>query len=777
MKKYLLCLAAVVLMLVGVSALAETATIPVVSLDGDCLADYTHWNDTSTYFPATLTFADGANSFTKEIEIKPQGHSSLNFPKKNFTVKFFEGVEFVDTWGAQEKYVLKADYIDPTRSGNVVSAKLAAEMNQKYGVLVDTPNYGVIDGFPVWVKINGEDAGIFNLTIPKDAWMFGMDENNPNHLVLACEAWTDACTMQTAEIDYEAEWVFEVGEPTDENKAAFERMVEFVCTADDKTFVADFDEYLDLDACLNYLCFVNIAKARDNVAKNMLMATYDGKIWYPVLYDLDALWGINYDGKKLTEADDQWGDNLLSNGNLLFYRVNVLFADQVRARYWELREGILSKEHIMESFEAYTAQIPQEYYAIDHALWNADGARIRTLDLMRQLMDEYLPTVDQHFVAPAVLSSEQSQAAAINGPAIHYVWNKNGVLQSSEDIAALPVTMTLSYTLDGNAISAQELTGKSGRLEATLRVVRKAEAEHAYGVATLMHLEEAQCENITVTGGTYQNVAQEYVCLGSAWLGGTHNVYEMQLSMDVTDFDPAQYMVAVSPLHIEGGGDDSLSALLATAGELTTIINEGILLHDSMVEMHGYLTNIQTSLATISSSVQGMIPSEKAAEQDDAADIMQKLLADAEMDADAMLTEFGYEVAADATSAERVQMLSEAAADPARTEEEKVRASEQLELIENYLAVLEQLEETKQAVAGINNSMKEVTTPLPELVSAYSFANDRLYAILYKLSTLYQNLSNFYFANNGGGGDYDFEEIGDWYDVIIFSNDEGLIRP
>lgn len=777
MKKYLLCLAAVVLMLVGVSALAEIATIPVVSLDGDCLADYTYWKDKSTYYQATLTYTDGDTSFTREIEIKPQGTSSLYAPKKNFTIKFAEGVEMVERWGAQEKYVLKADYIDPTRSCNVVSAKLAAEMNKKYGVLVDTPNYGVIDGFPVWLKINGEDAGIFNWTIPKDAWLFGMDENNPNHLVLACEGWSPASRLQSAVIDYEADWSFEVGEPTAENKAAFERMVKFVSTADDETFVRDFDQYLDLDACLNYLCFVNIAYANDNVAKNMLMVTYDGKIWYPTLYDLDSLWGVGYDGTALVKADGQWPNDLLTNGNSLLYRVNFFFGDQVRARYWELREGILSKEHIMESFEAYTAQIPQEYYAIDHALWNADGARIRTLDLMSQLMDEYLPTVDKHFVAPAVLSSEQSQAAAINGPAIHYVWNKNGVLQSSEDIAALPVTMTLSYTLDGNAISAQELTGKSGHLEATLRVVRKAEAEHAYGVAALMHLEEAQCENITVTGGTYQNVAQEYVCLGSAWLGGTHNVYEMQLSMDVTDFDPAQYMVAVSPLHIEGGGDDSLSALLATAGELAAIINEGILLHDSMVEMHGYLTNMQTSLATISSSVQGLIPSEKAAEQDDAADIMQNLLADAETEADLMLTEFGYEVAADATSAERVRMLAEAAADAERAEEDKARASEQLELIENYLAVVEKLEETKQAVAGINNSMKEVTTPLPELVSAYSFANDRLYAILYKLSTLYQNLSNFYFANNGGGDGYDFAEVGDWYDVIIFSNDEGLIRP
>ena len=778
MKKCFLCLIATILLLMGGTALAEESSLPVVELNGDCLVDYTNWNDKETYYPATLTYTDGDVSFTKEIEIKPQGTSSLYAPKKNFTIKFSEGVEVVGKWGAQEKYVLKADYIDPTRSGNVVSAKLAAEMNQQYGVLADTPNYGVIDGFSVWVKINGEDAGIFNWTIPKDAWMFGMDESNPNHLVLCCEGWSDASLMKTSVIDYEVDWSFEVGEPTDENKAAFERLVEFVSTASDAEFVANFDQYLDLDACLNYVCFANTAYASDNVAKNMLMITYDGKIWYPVLYDLDSLWGVDAYGTGIVSGEEtnaHWSYKLLTDDNTLLKRVNELFADQVRERYWELREGILSKEHIIASFEAYAAQIPEEYYEIDHALWNANGTYIRTVELMSQLMDEYLPAVDGYFLAAE--EAELSAAAAIDGPEIHYVWDVNGVQTSSEDVTALPVSMTISYTLDGNAISVQELEGKSGKLEVVLRVERKAEAAHAYGVAALVHAEEAQCANLAVTGGTYTTEAQEYVCMGSAWLGGTNNVYEMRLSMDVTEFDPAEYMVVASPLHIEGGGDDgALTALLATAGELTDIINEGLLLHESMVEWLEFLTTVQNSLTATSAAAQELLPAEAEAEIEaaDAAGIMKGLLADAEADADALLAELGYEVAADTAAADRVQMLSEAAADAERTEEEKAQAAEQLGLIENYLAVVTELEETQQAVGEISEALTEMATVMPDLVGAYTYANDGLYSILYRLSTLYQNLSNYYYSYNGGGDWYDYAEVGDWYDVIIFSNDEGL---
>lgn len=788
-------MALVVMIAVTCMACGKSETIPVVSLDGECLNDYTNWNDKSTYYPATLTFTDGSNSFTREIEIKPQGTTSLFAPKKNFTIKFSEGVEFVEKWGQQTKYVLKADYIDPTCSGNVVSAKLAAEMNEKYGVLPDTPNNGVIDGFPIFVKINGEDAGIFNVTIPKDAWLFNMDTDNPNHLVLACEGWSKASTMHSAEIDYETDWSFEVGEPNDANKAAFERLVTFVSTADDETFVRDFDQYLNLDACLNYICYINAAYARDNVAKNMLMVTYDGKVWYPALYDLDSLWGIKYDGTALAEENGAWSTELLSNGNSLLYRVNYFFGDQVRERYWELREGILSKEHIMESFREYTAQIPQEYYDINNTLWYADGTHIRTLDLMSQLMDEYLPIVDNSLLnaaagtpptaaatapaadaaAPSAAVPAGSQAAALTDSMVHYVWETDGVQHSLEDIDALPVAATFGYTLDGKAISAQDLAGKSGKLEAVLRVERKANADAMYGVAAVVQMHDAQCENLTVTGGTHTKPAEEnaHVCTGSAWLGQTDNVYEMKLSMDVTDFDPAQYIVVIHPVYVEDdGGDGSLDALLATASELTAAINDGIALHTSMTEWHTYLTNVQNALDGADALAKKLLPAEQAA-QEEAVSVMTQLLAEAEADADALLKACGYTVAANITAEERVKLLSQAAADAKHTKEEKDQASELLGRLENYLVVANRLQETQQIAADLNTTLTTVTSTMPDLVGAYSYANDTLYAILYRISTLYQNIANYY-ASIGGDGSALAESV-DWHDVIIFTNHDSII--
>ena len=624
MKKKNLYLAGAALIIAMITMIALIAggspgksnTIPVISLDGECLSDYTNWNDKSTYYPATLTFQDGRKSFTMDIEIKPQGTSSLAYPKKNFTVKFAEGVEFAEKWGTQKKYVLKADYIDPTSSCNVVSAKLAAQMNEKYGVLTDTPNNGVIDGFPVAVKINGEDAGTFSLTIPKDAWMLGMDDSNPNHLLLACEGWSDACSMRGCDIDFEADWSFEVGEATEESMAAFTRVVQFVATADDETFVRDFDQYLDLDACINYICFVNASFGVDNVTKNMLMATYDGKVWYPVLYDLDTLWGIDWTGTGTAEEYHMDKNTLLTDGNNLLYRVTRLFGDQVQARYQELRQGILSQDHIIKTFEDYTAQIPQEAYDINNALWYADGTHIRSINLMSQLMEEYLPLMDANMMA------------------------------ATSGVPAEPTT----------PVDAADQT------------------------------------------------------------------------------------------YLPTGGDGSLEALLATASELTMIVDSGVALHTSLVEWQTYLANVQTGLEGTVALAESLIPGEG---QDSTVTLMKNLLANGEAEADALLRSFGYNVAANMTTENRLKMLNQAAADAKRTEEEKAAASTLQARIEDYQVVISQLEKDQQTAAELNTALKTVASPIPDLVGAYGYANDTLYGILYRVSTLYQNIANYY-ASLGG---------------------------
>lgn len=384
----LLCLS----ILTGCCAAAAEALLPTVSITGKSL---TGWKDKKDVRDAVLTYENPVTgeTFTRSITIKPQGTSSLSYDKKNFTIVLQEeGAEMQPGWGVQTEYCLKANYIDPTHASNVVSARLVAQMNSLVGLFEDLPNRGAVDGFPVWVTLNDQDAGLYTWNIPKAAWMFGMDEENPDHIVLCCEGWSQGASLRADTFEVDTDWSLEIGPDTPEMWAKFQRLVDFVVNADDETFVRDFDQYLNLDACLDYICFICVAFAMDNEAKNMLMATWDGEVWYPMLYDLDALWGFDWDGK--TTIDLARITDLEYGCNGLLKRIWHQFRPQLEERYALLRGSVLSEENIWKEFDSFAAGIPAEAFAWDQQRWNPKGERIRTYEGMKEQMAAYLPLID-----------------------------------------------------------------------------------------------------------------------------------------------------------------------------------------------------------------------------------------------------------------------------------------------------------------------------------------------------------------------------------------------
>ena len=408
MQRYISLLMAVLILFGSMPALTESFDRPAMELE-DALGriprievyanSLTNWVDKKDEREATMTYTDPVtgDSFTEIITLRPQGTSSLSYVKKNFTIVFQTGeVEVNPDWGYQSEYCLKANYIDPTQACNVVSARLAGQIYRDYGLHEDAPNNGAVDGFPVWLVFNGIPEGLYTMNIPKAAWTFGMDENNEDHIVMCCEGITDGCMFRQDYYDLdEEEWSLEVGGNTTKTIARFQRLVEFIANASDEEFVENFDQYLNLDACLIYYCFICIANAQDNIGKNMLMATWDGEVWHPILYDLDSLWGINWDGSAA------WKDSavayVVNADNRLYQRLRENFAEELNGCYANLRNGVLSVENIWKEFEAFAESIPDEMLAWDNAYYHASGTRIRSYELMDTLIQQYLPEVDAEF--------------------------------------------------------------------------------------------------------------------------------------------------------------------------------------------------------------------------------------------------------------------------------------------------------------------------------------------------------------------------------------------
>lgn len=330
--------------------------------------------------------------------IKIQGTSSLGYEKKNYTIKFFndhlcKSKGMIDLgWGMENEYCLKANWIDKTHSRNIVTAKLAAEIQRKYNVLEQAPCNGLVDGFPVEVYINDEYHGLYTCNIPKSAWQFGMEESNPNHIVMCGENWEPSVTFNT--MPNLRDWSVEVGEENEETLEKFSRLSNFVINSSDEEFRSEFEQYFQLDAMLNYYILVDFAYLPDNCGKNMLMATYDGLIWYPSLYDLDTSWGSSYTGLELWD----YKNKLVEFGETsnLANRFEANFSQELHERYFELRKDVLTKEHVLEVFETFDRQISDEWKKREIERW---GENIPGYDLnqIEEYLDETIVRLDEKY--------------------------------------------------------------------------------------------------------------------------------------------------------------------------------------------------------------------------------------------------------------------------------------------------------------------------------------------------------------------------------------------
>jgi len=377
-------------------------TLPIVNITGDYLTDWVGKEEREAF----LEYNSKELDFKAHILMKPQGTSSLVYPKKNFNIKMYSDHDFTtkynvsikSNWGPHNKYTLKADYIDKTHACNVVSAQIAGEMGDKYDILPDAPNHGLIEGFPVIVYFNGDYQGIYNWNIPKDGWMLGFDDEE-NNLILCAEVHAGVGSFRESLISFgDTSWSLEYGGEDEEAAiTSFNRLITFIKDSSDADFRTNFSDYLDLDSALNYYCFCYLSAAIDNLGKNMLMVTNDRLVWHPVLYDLDSLWGVSYDGTTAIAADYKCPDDYECSTSLLWEKLVRCFPNELATRYFDLRKDVLSQGNIIGAFREYIAQIPKWEYADEVTLWTGMADMIRSMEQISTWLPKRIRYVDYMF--------------------------------------------------------------------------------------------------------------------------------------------------------------------------------------------------------------------------------------------------------------------------------------------------------------------------------------------------------------------------------------------
>ena len=349
--------------------------IPDVYITGDAFSEM---NSTKNEVKMAFKYLSKSKVFGGWLKIKWQGNLSLNFPKHNFTVKLYGDKPMkrklkVDLggWGEQNKFVWKANYIDRSHARNIVSARLWADMVASRTTydkrMMYAPNHGAIDGFPFRLFVNGEYYGLMTWNIPKDGWMTQMTEDNPNHCLMCAELNGN----DNSPCDFAADWnatAWEVEFPDEISNGlvySFNDIIACVVNDSDEDFTANIDSHLDIASAIDYYIFFYLNAGIDSLAKNMLLMTYDGVKWYCGAYDMDAVWGRNFEGLGPISAETKCPEGYANTDSRLWPRIETCFGQELHDRYFDLRETILSKEYIMAKFRQFVEQIPEAMYAED----------------------------------------------------------------------------------------------------------------------------------------------------------------------------------------------------------------------------------------------------------------------------------------------------------------------------------------------------------------------------------------------------------------------------
>lgn len=339
---------------------------------------------------------------------KVQGSSSVNFPKKNYTLNLDQDFEAFSGFGKQHKYVIKANYIEPSQALNVVGARLWGRirdthkhadtgiLNTNGDLLVDDKgnriiaetdpqlsiggNYGAVDGFPIAVYINNQYWGLYTFNIPKDDWMAKMPKKSEGKYAIVDTIWDpqgafkketnfkDQMELQFCSTK-DSQWAM------DSVNALIRSVMASYDTADN--FNQAVSPLLDIDSAIDYYIFSVLVDNDDGIFRNYLLQTFDGKKWYFAAYDLDSTFGRTPDfwDHMLAKSDtDDWRDHgvtfeNVTNSNRLFYQLWKFYKDEILKRTKALIEGPMSESAVDTAFVDFVRHIPVKAFDAELDVW------------------------------------------------------------------------------------------------------------------------------------------------------------------------------------------------------------------------------------------------------------------------------------------------------------------------------------------------------------------------------------------------------------------------
>lgn len=325
------------------------------------------------------------NGETGSCTVKWQGSSSVALVKKNYSLKLDAASDWGSAWertkwGSQKKYVLKANYTDFTHAAYWCAARLWGEVVQaRHGTLpqamLDSLNYGTVDGFPVMLVMNGKYVGLYTVMTHKEIatnvdsvggyFLTAQNQDLTFSTAVSFSAHTSDYNLKN-EVDYEC-----VNAPNEDDLTevadSLNACVDAVLQAG-SGWQTDVADYLDVEAAIDYYIFRCLLGDSDGYCKNQGMLSYDKAKWYHTVYDLDhAFATAGTRSWHISPEEDLYLK--YATYNKVFNLIRTYSKTDLKNRYFALREGVLREAHVYDLLANFINDIPGELYAQEDRLW------------------------------------------------------------------------------------------------------------------------------------------------------------------------------------------------------------------------------------------------------------------------------------------------------------------------------------------------------------------------------------------------------------------------
>ena len=240
-------------------------------------------------------------------QVQWQGTSSIAYVLKNYQIwlKDENKADYYYTPFKNSKpekvLTLKADYMESTHAHNTGLAKFVNDClydSKNPAQMIDSDYRNSVTGFPCLCYIDDELVGVYNFNLDRYSTESLGYKEFPNCLSYEISANSDTTAgafykwkpesgkteLEYLQSDFECRYP-ENRVQGDDTFDELKRLVDWVSDATDEQFKEQISQYFNLEYVIRYYLFTLFVGAVDNLGKNMMISTFDGKIWYPQFYD------------------------------------------------------------------------------------------------------------------------------------------------------------------------------------------------------------------------------------------------------------------------------------------------------------------------------------------------------------------------------------------------------------------------------------------------------------------------------------------------------------